>query len=254
MKEHLRCRNHHKHGGLRFSILLILVGLVFLTVNTGIIATDYKPLLSHWPIWLVFGGLFFLTECSWFMSICLLSVGTFFLIPEIGALNPALNIPPDFAHLYWPALLIVAGIYFILAKSFRPSWICGNHFHREFDKNTSTYHTEDGYVKISTGFDSRKHIFLDPVFKGGTIETGFGEVILDLRKTTLPEGKTVLKVNVSFGSAQIIVPTSWNVQVHGDSFFGTFNDQRISPSYNTEETRTLLIEGKCSFGECKLRD
>jgi predicted membrane protein len=254
MKKHVGCRSHHKHSGLRFSFFLIIVGLAFLAINTGIIPTAYKPLLSHWPIWVIFGGLFFLTKNHWFMSISMLSVGTFFIIPEVGAIDPALNIPPDFTHLYWPLLLVVAGIYMIICKFVCYKWPCAAPFYHDFDSKISSVSSEDGYIKISSSFDSRKHIVLDPLFKGGKVESAFGEVILDLRKTNLPEGKTILQISVSFGSIQIVVPSNWNVQMRGDSMFGTFNESRFSPSFNPDDSRILIIEGKCAFGECRLRD
>lgn len=247
----------HRNNGTRFSIVLILVGLGFLAVNTGLLPTIYKPLFSSWPIWLVFGGLYFLLDCSWFMGLSLLTVGTFYIIPEIAQVNPSLNIPPDFGHLYWPALLVVAGLYFILAKNFgkRPwtDWKTQTHFDH-FDTFNTTVNNEEGFVQVHASFDSRKNIVMDPVFKGANVDCSFGEVVLDLRKTSLPEGKTLINVNCSFGSIVIIVRSDWNVQLQGNSAFGSFEDSRYSPSFNAASTSSLVIQGKCSFGEVKLRD
>ncbi|HET9571929.1 MAG TPA: LiaF domain-containing protein [Bacteroidales bacterium] len=247
--------HHPKHHGTRFSIILIVVGLVFLAVNTGLLPTIYQPLFASWPIWLVFGGIYFLLDCSWFMGLSLLTVGTFYIIPQIGHANPALNIPENFAHLYWPALLVVAGIYFILSKTFgKHCWMGGN-FHQRFEKfNTTTMNSEDGFLNVNASFDSRKNIVIDPIFKGGNIDCSFGEVVLDLRKTTLQEGKTILNINCKFGTVIILVPSDWNVQLQGDSAFGAFDDSRYSPTYNSNSSSSLLIQGKCSFGEVKLRD
>jgi predicted membrane protein len=242
-----------KKGGLSFPLLLIVVGLVFLAVNTGWIPTIYKPLLQTWPIWVCFAGLFFLVHRVWFLSVSLLTLGLFYVIPQVGVINPALNIPGNFTHTYWPVLLVVAGVYFILHL------ILGHKccLHKKSfcsEMNASSFDTEDGFLRIKSTFDSRKHIVMDPVFKGGYIEVGFGEVVIDLRKTNLAEGKTLLKIQVSFGEAQIIVPAEWNVKVKGESAFGSFDDSRINPSYDPNCDRTLEIEGKCSFGECRIRD
>lgn len=252
-------RTHYpRHGGTRFSILLIVVGLVFLAVNTGILPTIYQPLFSSWPIWLVFGGLYFLLDRSWFTGLTLFTIGTFYMIPQIGHANPALNIPENFAHLYWPALLVVAGIYFILSRTNGNHCWVGGTFYEKFEKfdnfNNTTINNEDGYVRVNASFDSRKNIVMDPVFKGGIVECSFGEVVLDLRKTALAEGKTMLNVNCSFGSIVVIVPSDWNVQIQGDSAFGGFTDSRYSPSHNANSSSSLVIQGKCSFGEVKLRD
>lgn len=244
-----------KHSSTRFSIILILIGLVFLAVNTGLLPTIYQPLFSSWPIWLVFGGLFFLLDCSWFAGLTLLTVGTFYIIPQIGRANPALNIPEDFAHLYWPALLVVAGVYFILTKNFGKRSCSNWKHHANFENfNNTTMNSEDGYLNVNASFDSRKNIVMDPVFKGGNVECNFGEVVLDLRKTTLQEGKTMLNVSCSFGSIVVIVPSDWNVQLQGDSAFGSFSDSRYAPTYNPNSGSSLVIQGKCSFGEVKLRD
>ncbi|MCX6308264.1 MAG: DUF5668 domain-containing protein [Bacteroidia bacterium] len=246
---------HPRHSGMRFSIILIVVGLVFLAVNTGLFPTMYQPLFSSWPIWLVFGGLYFLLDCSWFTGLTLLTIGTFYIIPEIAVVNPALNIPSNFGHLYWPALLVVAGVYFILTKNFGKRPWADWKTHTKFENfNNTTMNSEDGYLQVNASFDSRKNIVMDPVFKGGNVECSFGEVVLDLRKTTLPEGNSLLNVNCSFGSIVIIVPSDWNVKLQGDSAFGSFSDSRYSPAYNSNSGSSLVIQGKCSFGEVKLRD
>jgi len=254
MDSKINVNRHHRHG-LTFSLVLIILGLVFLGVNTGLLPMLYKPLFSSWPIWFIVAGLYLLLDRSYFVSTVLLTLGIFFIIPQIGNINPTLNIPPDFTHLYWPALLIVAGIYFALARLCKP---CS--YHKKFSKFcdsetfTSKWDSEDGYIRVNSTFESRKNIVLDPIFKGGEIESSFGEIILDLRKTSLSEGKTILNVKVSFGSVIIIVPDNWNVQLRGDSMFGTFSDSRLSKYYNPENNQILIIDGKCSFGECKLRD
>lgn len=247
---------HRFGGGFTFSILLILVGILFLGINTGFLPILYKPLFSSWPIWCIFIGLFVLLDRSWFVASVLLTLGIFFIIPQIGYINPSLNIPDDFTHLYWPVLLIAAGIYFTFSRLFKHSCCFHRNFHKHCfsDTDTNQWNSEDGYIQIKSAFESRKNFVLDPVFKGGDVECIFGEVIVDLRKTTLPEGKTKLFVKCSFGSVAIIVPDGWNVQLRGDSVFGTFSDNRLSRSVNPENGRTLVIDGKCSFGECKLRD
>ncbi len=244
-----------RHSGTRFSIILIVVGLVFLAVNTGLFPTMYQPLFSSWPIWLVFGGLYFLLDCSWFTGLTLLTIGTFYIIPEIGAVNPALNIPENFRHLYWPALLVVAGVYFILSRKYGKHCLTRFNFQKKFDNfNNTTMSSEDGYLNINASFDSHKNIVIDPIFKGGNVECSFGEVVLDLRKTALAEGKSFLNVNCSFGTIVIIVPSNWNVQMQGDTAFSSFEDRRYAPSYNPNSGSSLLIQGKCSFGEVKLKD
>ena len=241
----------HNRSGLGFAFVLITAGLVFLLVNTGIIPSEYKHLLTAWPIWLVLAGLFTLFHRNFGAAATLLTIGIFFLIPYLGDVHPELGIPFNFTHLYWPILLIVAGIFMVLDR------YCNHHGFfcaRWKDKVTSKYTNEDGYINIESTFDSRKNIFLDPVFKGGTIRSSFGEVVLDLRKTALAEGNIILYVDVSFGSATIIVPNTWNVKVQGNAMFGEFNDKRLTQNFYPDEPSKLIIEGKVAFGECEVRD
>jgi len=258
MDPNLNVRHRSRQHGLVFSIVLILAGVVFLGVNTGFLPTEYKPLFFSWPIWVIFAGLYCLLNRSFHNAIFLLTIGIFFIIPQISQSNPALGIPADFTHLYWPVLLIVAGVYIALSRLFWSSWFHHSHYHGKCDSHRwgsyNKWDSEDGCIHVNSSFESRKNIVLDPVFKGGDVECNFGEIILDLRKTSLPEGKTKLYIKISFGSVIIIVPDGWNVEVRGESMFGNFNDDRIAPSYNPNENRTLVIDGKCSFGECKLRD
>jgi len=247
----VQCGRHHNRNGLGIAFVLMAAGLIFLFVNTGIIPSDYKHLLTAWPIWLVLMGLFTLFHRNYGASAMLLTVGIFFLVPYLGDIHPELGIPGNFTHLYWPLLLIIAGIFMVLDR------FCNHNcfFYSGWrNKVTSKFNNEDGYINIESTFDSRKNIFLDPVFKGGNIRSSFGEVVLDLRKTSLQEGNTTLYVDVSFGSATIIVPNTWNVKVQGDAIFGTFNDHRLTQNFYPDEPRKLNITGKVAFGECEVRD
>lgn len=241
----------HKRNGFGFAIVLMAVGIVFLFVNTGIIPSEYKSLLTAWPIWLVLAGLLTLFHRNIGTAATLLTIGIFFLIPYFGDIHPELGIPWNFTHLYWPVLLIIAGIFLLLERYFKHSFCYTAYWSK---KATSTFSNEDGYVNIESTFDGRKNIFLDPVFKGGNIKCSFGEVVLDLRKTSLAEGTTTLYVDVSFGSAKIIVPNTWNVKVQGDAIFGAFDDHRLTHNYYPDEPRKLIISGKVAFGECEVRD
>ena len=239
-----------RRSGFAWALTLIIVGLVFLCINTGVIPSEYKSLLTAWPIWLILAGIFCLLHRSFSTSITLLTVGVFFLIPYLSPIYPEWSIPYNFTSIYWPVLLIVAGLLLILERSLshKGFMFCGWN-----PKTTSKWDSEDGYLNIETSFDSRKDIVLDPIFKGGKVNCSFGEVVIDLRKTTLQDGNTKLYVNVSFGSCSIMVPDSWNVIVKGDAFFGTFSDHRFT-KYYPEEPRKLTIEGKVAFGECEVRD
>ena len=241
-----------QRGGIALALTLVLVGLVFLLVNTGAIPTDYKSVLTAKPIWLIIVGLFFLFNRFYGVSTILLSLGIFFMIPYLGDVNPQWGIPENFTSIWWPVLLIVAGVLIFTCKFWFKSCIIG--ISKEDLTSASKWENEDGYLTINTSFDSKKNIVIDPIFRGGHVKCSFGEVVLDLRKTELPEGNSKLIVDVSFGSVSVIVPSTWNIQIKGNSMFGAFSDERLNKTYYPEETRRLTIEGKVAFGECELRD
>jgi predicted membrane protein len=241
-------------GGIKFAILLILVGTLFLLVNSGVLPTIYQPLFTSWPIWVVFAGIYSLLGCAPFFGITLLAVGGFFMVPQMGAVNPLLHIPANFVHLYWPSLLVLAGVLFLIHRLFFHNHWCHPHCFKGKAQVTNSFGSEDGFLRVNTRFDSRKNIVIDPIFRGGELNCSFGEITMDLRKTTLQEGESVLKVNVSFGEVNVVVPSDWNVLVRGESAFGSFSDGRWSPSYDPNASQRLIVEGSCSFGECKVKD
>ena len=49
---------------------------------------------------------------------------------------------------------------------------------------------------------------VDDEFKGGTVQAIFGGIELDLRKTHLPEGETMLHIEAIFGGVELFVPDS----------------------------------------------
>jgi len=248
---HCSSFEHKKRGGFAFSLTLIIAGVLFLLINTGVIPTEYKTVLTAWPIWLILVGLFSIFHRNYGFGTVLLAVGAFFITPFVGAVNPQWGLQANFTYVYWPLLLIFAGIMLIVFRAGR----CKRLFFmgRDF-KPTSTFENEDGYFHIESMFESRKNIVLDPVFKGGDVHCSFGEVVIDLRKTSLPEGTTKLFVDLSFGSVVIIVPDTWNVQIKGNAAFGSFTDNRLTKSFYPNETKRLTIEGKVAFGECELKD
>ena len=121
------------------------------------------------------------------------------------------------------------------------------------DKHATTESSVDGFVERSVMFGEVNQIFLAPEFKGGRVEASFGELRLDLRKTTLPEGRTVLDVNASFGSIVISVPADWAVELNVSSSFGEFADKRYDIG-NVQPGKTLVITGRCTFAGGELRN
>jgi len=255
--------------GLGFGVILILLGSVFLGLRTGMIPERLENVIISWPMLLILIGVGNLFKRHWISGIILILVGKFFLVPRIIEAYPTVfpGLNADFAHIYWPLLFIFAGILIIAQRILYPQWGIGSlenrwqrkyerHQHRHYRHNRSDYSNwstnPEGFSKNSV-FGSGDHIVLDPEFKGGDLNAVFGGITLDLRRTNLPVGDTVLEVNAVFGGITIFVPVDWYVETHLDAVFGGFQDNRM-PKEPIDKTRKLIITGSCVFGGGELRN
>ena len=255
--------------GLGFGIILMLIGIVFLGFNFGFIPHALERLIISWPMLLIVIGLSHYLRRRIFSGTILVLIGSFFIIPRFVESFPGYfpGFNGDFTHVYWPLLLIAAGILIISGKIFGTKWGCDDwsrHNHRHHhqyrhhhryqgsnDQKTWTTNSE-GFSKNSV-FGSGEHIVLDPEFKGGELNAVFGGISLDLRRTNLPVGDTVLDVNAVFGGITIYVPDDWYVETHLDAVFGGFQDNRL-PKEPLDVTKKLIITGSCVFGGGELRN
>ena len=255
--------------GLGFGLFVMLIGIVFLGLNFGYIPHELRHVIISWPMLLIFIGIVNFFKTKFFSGTILIMIGSFFIMPHIIEAYPAYfpGISGHFTHIYWPLLLIAAGILIILGKLVSPKWGCNdwkgewhhrNHRHdyrryRHQYRNTSNWSDNpEGFSKNSV-FGSGDHIVLDPEFKGGEMNAVFGGITLDLRRTNLSEGETHLDINAVFGGITIFVPSEWNVVTHLDAVFGGFQDNRL-PKEPTDKTRKLIITGSCVFGGGEIRN
>jgi predicted membrane protein len=170
---------------------------------------------------------------------------------------------------YWPLLLIGAGILILTKRLIYPNsgfeawgekWQHhGNRMQEKYQRKNWKKNADGSWEKSSGGFSknsvfgSGEHIVLDTEFTGGELNAVFGGLTIDLRRTNLPEGETVLDVNAVFGGITIFVPYEWLVETHIDAVFGGFQDNRM-PKEPLDTTRKLIITGACVFGGGELRN
>jgi len=247
--------------GLGFGLILMLIGVVFLGFNFGLIPMELKSVIISWQMLLIVIGIVHLFKRRMISGVVLIFVGGFFIIPKIV---PAVD--GNFVHIYWPLLLIGAGIVILLQRVLGPKYFSEswnnewNHNHhryhhrhnRSFGSDQSKWENPNGFSKNSV-FGSGDHIVLDPEFKGGELNAVFGGLTLDLRRTNLPVGETRLDINAVFGGITVFVPADWFVETHLDSVFGGFQDNRM-PKEPLDTTKKLIITGSCVFGGGELRN
>ncbi len=232
----------HKHctgSKLFFGVIVILAGLLLLGFNTGILNNEYKPVIFSWPMFLVVIGILqFFHHRSVVGGLVLVLIGGFFLLPKLDFVDPA------FVSLYWPVLIIAAGLFIITKTAF----VSKKKSFRMFESGYTGSEIRNGIIEENNIFSGSKRKFQDMIFRGGEINCIFGGSELDLTHAELGEGMNQLEINCIFGGITLIVPSNWNVQLKKDSIFGDFADKRQYSEAQKDTTRILIVKATCIFG------
>lgn len=243
-------RNAHSYF---IAVVFILVGILFLLRNLDIIHPALFSLIVSWQALLIVWGIFHILRRHLVGGSLLVGVGLYFLFPQLNWITN------DLFRTYWPLGLILLGLAILLKRkdSAHPKRRKKMFNHPPFGQRPqecdSKYDTDNGFVSIDASFNSVKHIVLDPVFKGADIDISFGNVILDLKKTTLEASETIINIDSSFSGVVIYIPKGWMVRLKVGSFLSGCQDMRdLSEAVDT--THTLYICGDLSFSGLELRD
>ena len=237
--------------GVYIALLLIASGALLLCFNTGMLNPVWKGFLLSWPMLVFVIGVMCIFRSQGIFGIIVSAAGLFFLMDKAIPVYPN---DPQIELLisnFWPAIVIVAGIIIFLCFIIRPKkFIFVHQFENGKWKSKEGYdetENKDGVINYKFVFSGSEQVFLDPVFKGGSIETVFGGLELDLRRTTLPEGNTYLSIENTFGGVELTVPDDWNIEFKSKSFAGGVSDSRFK-SVDKDYTRKLIILAKSTFG------
>lgn len=242
--------NHSPRSkGIVLGLLLIVAGLLFLSFNFGWIDEALRPILFSWPMIFIFFSIISFSKRDYSLGIIFLILGCFFLLPRIAEAYPGLipGIDPAFTHNFWPVLLILLGLIMVFRVgncnrsrkcSYRPA-------------ESDPIENVNGRIEKNVLFGGSESIFLDPVFYGGVINATFGGVVLDLRKTTLPEGETCLEIDATLGGVELYIPGDWLIESRFHTVLGGVEDKRLisQPDYS----RKLILQGNLTFGGCEIR-
>ncbi|MDR2894872.1 MAG: cell wall-active antibiotics response protein [Alistipes sp.] len=238
--------------GVAFALLFIAAGALLVGFNTGALAHEWKRVFFSWQMLLLVISMIQYSRGHFTNGSVLLAVGGFFIVRRLSPIYP------DIAHsgvgdTFWPVLLIVAGVLILGGVFFKPrasGWYesC-RHGLGAIKGGGPRGSRASGVVGIEVIFGGCEQVYLDPVFRGGSITTIFGGVNLDLRRTSLPEGETFLKVETLFGGVEIDAPDDWEIEIRGESIFGGFSDRRpatVDPDRPSD--RKLIINASSIFG------
>lgn len=228
-----RCRDH-KTSRIAFGALIIAIGTLVLLKKLGLFLLPFHV----WPLVLIAIGVYTGVKHRFrhFGSWALIALGILFSIPRFlifGVLS---------THLVAPLMLIVLGVY-LIAKPRRRHW-------QRFHSMTTT--VDEDILSLDVTFGERNAVVTSKNFKGGTVSNSFSETKINLMQADNTE-PMILDVAVSFGTVDILVPSHWDVEFQVSNSFATVEDKRYMRVVSTDEKRTLIIRGNCSFGSINVK-
>ena len=235
------------HNGVLFALLVVGTGILLLCFNGGMLPVAWKIFIISWPMLLFVLGCCELCKIHYIPGIILTAIGVFFLVQRY----PGVSFDGQFTATWWPVFIIIGGLLIFFSILLKPKKIFGNTRHQkgawEEKYSATSEENRDGKINYKFVFSGAEQVILDPVFKGGHIETVFGGLELDLRKTSLPEGETILFVKAVFGGVEIKAPEDWFIDVKSESFLGGVVDDRFK-GQNIDYAKKLVIVANAAFG------
>ena len=237
-------------GSPRYIIGGILVGLgvLLLLSNTDIVNLDWgwNFVRTWWPVLLIVWGLWELVSGGFrfrLWPIILLLLG-------IGFQLSALDLWEWDFSVVWPVFIVIVGLAILLGRRRRRA--------RRQDVTSGLIVEGTTVTRVGSGdswravFNSVEETFAGQEFRGGEVETNFGNVALDLRGATLPERGARLDVNLTFGGLHLRVPQGWRVNVDQVSpHFGHVQDNREQAVPEVPDGE-LTIAGTVTFGNVEI--
>jgi predicted membrane protein len=231
----------HNQTTKRFliGIIILVVGSAILLSNLGILNYEIKHYLLRWEMILIGLGLIIILshENKGFGVILLMVGGAFYL-------RDYFDLHFNFWQVFWPAMLILAGIMILLHRRIG---------HHHFEKKNITSH--DDVIDEVAIFGGGSRSIVSQNFQGGKILAIFGGSDFNLLRANLAPGQNYIEVLAVFGGLKLIVPEDWNVRITAFSIFGGFSDKhRIQPrESNSKPESELIIKGFVIFGGGEIR-
>lgn len=204
-------------------LILVLIGSAFLLSNLGFIPSVAHYIFS-WPNILFLIGIGLLMSGKPKPASVFILIGVFFWVQRYFYIDMSL---------FWPILLIVLGVAFILRKS-------------ESSSRTSEANTMDE----TTLFSGSEKTFSSAAFEGGKVTTIFGGSELDFKNAKPTEG-SVIDLLVLFGGAELKIPSNWNVSLEATPVFGGVSDERDKSV--AKDGPTIRIKGFVMFGGVEIK-
>jgi predicted membrane protein len=194
-------------------------------------------------------------------GIVLILVGCFMLLDSFRVIDFS-----DAVHTYWPALLVLWGVYIIMRHRPGPSADAGSQptqTEAVFEDTRTTSSSES--IHHSNVFGDVSVDVTSTGFKGGSVSTVFGDTTINIAGGGIAEGEHRLKISGVFGDMRVILPKGSAVFVKASGLLGNTQvyDQRKEGfggalQYETSgfavAPRRLRIDISQVFGDCEVRE
>jgi predicted membrane protein len=87
--------------------------------------------------------------------------------------------------------------------------------------------------------------------KGGSVSTIMGGCELDFRNADMEKEEMVLEISSIMGGVDILVPSHWQVVMHGTPILGSVEDKTTKPE---NPTKKLIIKGSAIMGGVEIKN
>lgn len=236
--QNVRPRGRNYDSRTFLGILFVAIGSILIARNYGWLDYDLSRHLISWQMLLIVIGLFNLARRAYTPAIILIGIGLFFLI----------DFPDNFRENFWPALIILVGVSFILQWRRSPHRHHYHHHDHQFDHFGDEYTSSTDYIDETAIFGGKTVSVVSQNFEGGKITAIFGGSKINLLYSKPAPGCTLDVANI-FGGTKITVPEDWNIKIEVVSIFGGFEDKRSrSVISGTGSGKIVVIKGTCIFG------
>jgi predicted membrane protein len=228
------CDQRHGDHRLWLGIGIILVGLLFLANNLGILDYEIRKYIFRWEVILMALGIIFIFgRGKRSTGIILLVIGGAFYLRDF------LDYSFSFWQIFWPGILILAGLMLI----FRHQLDSGYH-------GKNSIFTGEHVIDEIAVFGGGDRVVTSQQFQGGKVTTIFGGLNYNMLKAKLAPGENYIDVFCLFGGMKLIVPEGWTVKIRVMSLFGGFSDKHRYkiPETSSDQSALLIIKGTVIFG------
>ncbi|MFC1633110.1 LiaF domain-containing protein [Patescibacteria group bacterium] len=230
-----------KTGRIWIGIILLILGLAFLIDQTGLLSSygvGFGWMVgTFWPLILIVIGLFLVLRKSLTGGFILLVLGFLFQISELTSYS--------FWALFWPIVIIAIGLSILLGRTRTAK-------QKISERNNGSAKTDESTIDQQVVFAGKEVTLTSKNFKGGSLQSTFGSLKLDLTKAKLARTGATLEINSTFGSIEVIVPENMPILSDGTPILGGWENK-----YNTTSTKkgpTLHISGQSVLGSVEIKN